>query len=170
MSTKLFVYLICLHTAFLGCGSDDLSLTKPDADKVITPTISELEVERTAHKNQHVRKLWDTYNALEKRTPSTGIGLLREIASLYYGAHPLREEWVKIYQGMLWDNETNLQDLNRILEIEVQMLTDINPSRHAKLIRFKKHALQETKKRTAALELVFLGKVKRTVPIKWISR
>lgn len=169
MNTKLLVYFICLHVVFWGCGSDDTSLTEPDADGGITPTISELEAERDTIKTQRVKELWEMYNALEKVAPNTGIGTLREIASLYYGAHPLREEWVKIYQGMLWDNETDLQDLNRILEIEVQMLTDINPTRHAKLLRRKKYALQETKKRTAGLKFIFAGNLKRTFPIKWIN-
>ncbi len=169
MNTKLLVCFICLHAVFWGCGSDDTSVTEPYTDKVITPTISELETQRDAIKTQRVRELWDAYNALEKIGPNTGIGLLREIASLYYGAHPLRGEWIKIYQAMLWNNETNLQDLNRILEIELQMLTDINPLRHAKLIRFKKHALQETKERTAILKFLFAGNLKRTFPIKWIN-
>ena len=95
------------------------------------------------------RELWKEYNALEKVTPHTGIGILREIAKLYYGTHPLSEEWVKIYQAMLWDNETDFHDLNRILEIEVQMLTNINPTRHAKLLIFKKHALQQTQEKNS---------------------
>ena len=92
MNTKLFIYLICLHAVFFGCGPDDTSITEPDVDKVITPTIAELEVERDTHKNRRVRELWKTYNALEKVTPNTGIRILREIGNLYYGAHPLREE------------------------------------------------------------------------------
>ena len=167
MNTKLFIYLICLHAIFFGCGSDDTSITESDADKVITPTIAELETERDAQKNQRVRELWETYNPLEKVAPNTGIGILREIGSLYYGAHPLREEWVKIYQAMLWDNETDLQDLNRLLEIEIQMLTDINPSKHAKLIERKKNALKHTKSQTFVLKFLIAGNLKRTFPVKW---
>lgn len=167
MNTKLFIYLICLHAVFFGCGSDDTSLTEPDADKVITPTIAELETERDAQKNQRVRELWEMYNALEKVAPNTGIGILREIATLYYGAHPLREEWVKIYQAMLWDNETDLQDLNRLLEIEIQMLSDINPSKHAKLIERKKNALKHTKSQIFVLKFLIAGNLKRTFPVKW---
>ena len=171
MNTKLFIFLICSHAVFFGCGADDTTVTEPDVDKVITPTIAELEAERDAHKAQRVTELWEMYNALEKVAPKTGIQILREIGSLYYGAHPLREEWVKIYQAMLWDNETDLQDLNRILEIEVQMLTDINPSKHAKLIKQKKYALQETKRHTAGLKLILGDNLrKRTFPVKWILR
>lgn len=171
MNSKPFIFLICLHAIFSGCGSDDTSVTEPDTDKVITPTISELETERDALKTQRVRELWDAYNALEKIGPNTGIGLLREIASLYYGAHPLKEEWVKIYQAMLWDNETDFHDLNRILEIEVQMLTDINPTRHAKLLRSKKHALQQTKEKTAVLtHFLLFGDLKKKFPVKWKYR
>ena len=170
MNTKLFIYLICLQAVFFGCGPDDTSITEPDADEVTIPTIAELEVERDAHKNQRIRELWEMYNALEKVTPSTGIRILREIGSLYYGAHPLKEEWVKIYQAMLWDNETDLQDLNRILEIEVQMLTDINPSKYAKLLKRKKSALQETKDHTTGLKfLIFNGNLKKKFPVKWIN-
>ena len=167
MNTKLLLYFICLHVVFFGCGSDDTSVTKPDTDIVITPTIAELEAERDAHKNQRIRELWEMYNALEKVAPNTGIGILREIASLYYGAHPLREEWVKIYQAMLWDNETDLHDLNRILEIEIQMLTDINPSKYAKLLERKKNALKHTKAQTAGLKFLFAGNLKRPFPVKW---
>lgn len=167
MNTKLFIYLICLHAVFFGCGSDDTSITESDADKVITPTIAELETERDAQKNQRVRELWETYNALEKVAPNTGIGILREIGSLYYGAHPLREEWVKIYQAMLWDNETDIQDLNRLLEIEIQMLTDINPSKHAELIERKKNALKHTEAHTFVLRFLLAGNLKRTFPVKW---
>ena len=168
MNTKLFIFLICLYAVFFGCGADDTSITEPDADKVITPTIAELEAERDAQKNQRVRELWEMYNALEKVTPNTGIRILREIGSLYYGAHPLREEWVKIYQAMLWDNETDIQDLNRLLEIEIQMLTDINPSKHAKLIEHKKNALKHTKAQTFVLKFFFADNLKKkTFPVKW---
>ncbi|MDE0325252.1 MAG: hypothetical protein OXN27_15155 [Candidatus Poribacteria bacterium] len=167
MNTKLFIYLICLHAVFFGCGSDDTSITESDADKVITPTIAELETERDAQKNQRVRELWEMYNVLEKVAPNTGIGILREIATLYYGAHPLREEWVKIYQAMLWDNETDIQDLNRLLEIEIQMLTDINPSKHVELIERKKNALKHTKAHTFVLRFLLAGNLKRTFPVKW---
>ncbi|MCY4553112.1 MAG: hypothetical protein OXC79_05525 [Candidatus Poribacteria bacterium] len=168
MNTKLFIFLICLQAVFFGCGADDTSITEPDADKVITPTIAELEAERDAQKNQRVRELWEMYNALEKVTPNTGIRILREIGSLYYGAHPLREEWVKIYQAMLWDNETDIQDLNRLLEIEIQMLTDINPSKHAKLIEHKKNALNHTKAQTFVLKFFFADNLKKkTFPVKW---
>lgn len=167
MNTKFFIYLICLHAVFFGCGSDDTSLTEPEADKVITPTIAELETERDAQKNQRVRELWEMYNALEKVAPNTGIAILREIGSLYYGAHPLKEEWVKIYQAMLWDNETDIRDLNRLLEIEIQMLTDINPSKHAELIERKKNALKHTKAQTFVLKFFLAGNLKRTFRVKW---
>ena len=169
MNTKLLIYLICLHVVFFGCGADDTSITEPDADKIITPTVAEPEAERDAQKNQRVRELWEMYNALEKVTPNTGVGILREIASLYYGAHSLREEWVKIYQAILWDNETDIQDLNRLLEIEVQMLTEINPSKHAKLIERKKNALKHTKAQTFVF-FFFADNLKRTFPVKWRIR
>ena len=169
MNTKLLIYLICLHVVFFGCGADDTSITEPDADKIITPTVAELEAERDAQKNQRVRELWEMYNALEKVTPNTGVGILREIASLYYGAHSLREEWVKIYQAILWDNETDIQDLNRLLETEIQMLTEINPSKHAKLIERKKNALKHTKAQTFVF-FFFADNLKRTFPVKWRIR
>ena len=74
--------------------------------------------------------------------PSAARTELQNVAKKLFGKHTLAEEWVPLYFRLSREGTEHLSDLERVSELEIRMLTDINAQTYAKQIQHHREALK----------------------------
>ena len=88
-----------------------------------------------------------TFEKHLKTDPDVARTELQNVAKKLFDEHPLAAEWVSLYFRIRKNGTTYTSDIKRVSELEIRMLTSLNPKKYAKQIQHH----QETIEHYAAL-------------------
>lgn len=74
------------------------------------------------------------FESLKVKDPDAARIELSEIVKVRFGAHNLADEWIALYFRLSRDGKGQISDLKRLVELEIRILTDVGPERHAEQI------------------------------------
>lgn len=74
--------------------------------------------------------------------PDAARAALQNFAKKVFAEHPLAEEWVPLFFRINKSGTTYTSDLKRVSELEIRMLTSLNPEKYAKQIQHHQEAIE----------------------------
>ena len=74
------------------------------------------------------------FKSLRLTDPEAARAELFKAAKIRYREHPLVDEWVELVFHLSRDGKGSILTLKRVLELEIQMLSDVDAKKHAKQI------------------------------------
>ena len=83
------------------------------------------------------------FKSLRLTDPEAARAELFKAAKIRYREHPLVDEWVELVFHLSRDGKGSILTLKRVLELEIQMLSDVDAKKHAKQIEKHQESLKE---------------------------
>ena len=127
----VIVSLICLSLLFTGCSLNE-------SKKIQEQNYTRMEVSLQTGDDKDPKDYgWNdealqhlaVFQSLPTRTEIT------KIAQIRFGAHPLADEWSKLFFRLYRDRKGSALDMRRYWELEMQLLSDVDAKAYAKGIR-----------------------------------
>lgn len=102
-----------------------------------------VETLKTQGKNpENIIVKLDVFQALLLIEPSVAREELSTLANVLFPAHPLAAEWTALYFRLSRDKKGSVEDLKRLTEIEIQILSDVSAEKHATRIQQQRENLK----------------------------
>ncbi len=90
------------------------------------------------------KKMFTAFRSpLEKIAPEATRTEISAIAKTLFGIHPLADEWVSRCYRLRRDGKGSFSELKRFAELQIQMLSDLDTTKHAEEIEAYQVALKE---------------------------
>ena len=126
---------------------DDMGSLYHEHEK-LKPTGAEAEALAKAIEGQKSDKsegmeLYRSFIKLLPTNPKAAENKLSEHAEIQYGAHPNVNKWVNLFFRLARDGTGPLSDHILLLELEVQMLTDIDSKKYSMQVKNLKRVLKQ---------------------------
>lgn len=126
---------------------DDMGSLYHEHEK-LKPTGAEAEALAKAIEGQKSDKsegmeLYRSFIKLLPTNPKAAENKLAEHAEIQYGAHPNVNKWVNLFFRLARDGTGPLSDHILLLELEVQMLTDIDSEKYSMQVKNLKRVLKQ---------------------------
>lgn len=133
----VIVSLICLSLLFTGCSSNK-------SKKIQGQNYTRMEVSLQTGDDKDPKNYGWNDEALQhlavfQSLLSTEVEPTRaeitKIAQIRFGAHPLADEWSKLFFRLYRDRKGSALDMRRYWELEMQLLSDVDAKAYAEGIR-----------------------------------
>ena len=92
--------------------------------------------------NEAALKCLARFESLKVKAPDAARNQLSEIVKIRFGTHDLTAEWIALYFRLSRHGKGQLSDLKRLVELEIRMLTDVSPEKHAEQINRHRQTLK----------------------------
>ena len=92
------------------------------------------------------------FNTLKEKAPAAARPELLEIANIRFGTHILVDEWIALYFRLSSEGNGRFSDLQRLAELEIRMLTEIDAETHAEQIQLHRQTLETSNRQIQILK------------------